>query len=178
MLPFFFIMLGVFARLLPHPANVAPIGAMALFGGVYLSKRLAITLPLVALFVSDIFLGFHATMGYVYGSFVLVSLLGMWVRSKKSPVTLVGASLAGSLLFFLITNFGVWAETNMYPKTWAGLVESYMMALPFFRNSLFGDLFYGMVFFGGYELVKIISASSYLSHLSNLSCLRNLKLKG
>ena len=178
MMPAVLIILGVLARLLPHPANVAPIGAMALFGGVYLNKRLAVILPLVTLFVSDIFLGFHATMGYVYGSFVLASFLGMWVKNHKSPFSLVGASLLGSVLFFLITNFGVWAETSMYPKTWAGLVESYMMALPFFRNSLFGDLFYGMVFFGGYELVKIISASSYLSHLSNLSCLRNLKLKG
>lgn len=152
-----FILIGIMARLLPHPANVAPIAAMALFGGVYLDKRLAIVLPLLAMIASDFFLGFHATMPHVYGSFVAASLLGIWLKNRKSPMTILGATLASAILFYLVTNFGVWQMTSLYPKTLSGLWQSYIMALPFFRNTILGDLFYGGVFFGGYELVTMFT---------------------
>lgn len=155
MIPFGFIIFGILARLLPHIANVSPLNAIALFSGANLPKRQTIIIPLVILFASDIILGFHATVGYVYGSFILTSLLGLWVRKNKTSQTLIIATLGSSILFFFITNFGVWASTSMYPKTFSGLLECYMMALPFFRNSLVGDLFYSGVFFGGYEVVRL-----------------------
>lgn len=152
--------LGVILRLIPHPPNFAPISAIALFGGVYLARSYAIVLPVLAMFASDmlgealgLFPGFHRTMPAVYGSFVLVGLIGLWIRSRKSVATIVGGTLAASILFFLVTNFAVWREGILYPPTWNGLVDAYVAAIPFFRNTLVGDLFYVGIFFGAYELV-------------------------
>lgn len=145
---------AVLLRLVPHVPNVAPIGAMALFGGAQLPKKHALTLPIGAMLVSDIFLGFHNTMVWVYASFILTVLIGMLLRSRVSAGNVILASLASSVLFYLITNFGVWLFGSMYPKTLSGLMQSYIMGLPFFRNTLLGDLFYNGVFFGGYALLK------------------------
>jgi hypothetical protein len=153
--PVFVILIAVALRLLPHPANVAPIAAMALFGGAYIgNKKHAIFLPLLVMFVSDIFLGFHNTMFFVYGSFLLTGLVGVWLRKKKKAKFIIGASLFSSFLFFILTNFGVWFMGTLYPKTVVGLVEAYVMGLPFFRNTLIGDLLYAGLFFGGYAAVK------------------------
>ncbi len=152
----------VLSRLIPHAPNIVPIGALMLFGGVYLPKKL-LWLPLLALFISDYFIGFYGTdMFYVYGSFVLVGLIGLWLRSHKKPIMVIGSTLTSSILFFLITNFGVWAPpNNWYPHTLDGLIQSYTLALPFFRNSLIGDLGYTILLFGGYEIVYGI-AKKYL----------------
>lgn len=152
--PFSVIVAAVLLRLVPHEPNVAPIGAMALFGGAYLSKKYALTLPILAMFVSDIFLGFHNTIGWVYGSFILTGLIGGLLRNRANPGNVLFASLSSSVLFYLITNFGVWFSGSMYPKDFSGLMQSYLMALPFFRNTLLGDLFYNGVFFGGYAILK------------------------
>lgn len=159
-----FIILGTLSRLVPHPANFAPIAALALFGGANLRRRDAILVPMAALLISDYFIsGFYGpTMFYVYGSFVLIGLIGVWVRSHKNLGTIVSSSLVSSLLFFLITNFGVWTG-NWYPHTLAGLTETYVAAIPFFRNTILGDLFYTGLFFGGYELAKYLHTRLALS---------------
>ena len=151
--PALIIGLAVAARLLPHPPNFAPIAAMALFGGAYLNRKYAIVIPLVAMFLSDIFIGFYSpvVMTSVYGSFVLVGLLGMWLKKRKSPSNVIAAAVGSSLLFFLITNLAVWA-TGAYSRDISGLWQSYIMGLPFLKNTLVGDLFYTIGFFGGYEL--------------------------
>lgn len=145
--------LAVIARLLPHPPNFAPIAAMALFGGAYLNKRYALLLPLVALFLGDIFIGFYspAVMFSVYGSFLLVGILGIWLKKRKNVQNVFLAVLGSSLLFFLVTNFAVWA-TGLYAQNPSGLLQSYVAGLPFLKNTLAGDLFYTLSFFGGYEL--------------------------
>jgi uncharacterized protein DUF6580 len=150
--PLLIIVIAVIMRLIPHIPNVAPIAAMALFGGAYLNKKYALILPLVALFISDIFLGFYSSMPYVYGSFLIIGCIGIWLRSHKSIINVIVASLSSSLIFFLITNFGFFLSNDLYPKTFAGQMEAYTMALPFFRNTLLGDLEYVGLFFGGYEL--------------------------
>jgi hypothetical protein len=153
---YFFILFGALLRVIPHAANFAPIGAMALFGGVYLNKRHALLLPLLAMMASDVFLGFDSLQSRltVYGSFLAIGLIGLAVRNHKNIWTIVGGSLAGSTLFYLVTNL-VWIyPAKMYPHTLAGQVASYTNALPFFRNTLIGDLFYVAVLFGAYELVK------------------------
>lgn len=152
--PVAIIVFAVGARLLPHPPNMVPITALALFGGVYLGKKYALLVPLIALFVSDVFLGFHNLMLFVYGSFLLTGIIGLWLRKHKKLGFIVAGALVSSILFFAITNFGVWVAGNMYPHTLTGLVESYTLAIPFFRNSLIGDLGYTGLFFGGYELVS------------------------
>jgi len=162
--PALIIGLAVAARLLPHPPNFAPIAAMALFGGAYLSPRYAILVPLLALFLGDLFIGFYSpvVMVSVYGSFALVGLIGMWLRKRKSPGNVVAAALGSSLLFFLITNFAVWAA-GAYARDPSGLVQSYVMGLPFLKNTLLGDLFYTVSFFGGYEVAKKIVNSDRLA---------------
>lgn len=151
--PTVIILFAVVLRLIPHPPNVAPISAMALFGGAYLNKKYALVVPLVAMFVSDYFIGFHATMPYVYASFLLTGVIGMWLKTHKTLYAMIGASLCSSILFFVITNFGVWVAGGLYSKTLNGLFQSYFYALPFFRNTIIGDLLYTGLFFGGYEVI-------------------------
>ncbi len=155
--PILVILVAVLMRLLPHLPNFTPIAAMALFGGVYLNKKYAFFIPLAAMFVSDIFLGFHPAMPYVYGSFVLAGIIGLWLKNHKSAKNVICASLISSILFFLITNFGVWAA-GWYPKNLSGLFESYIMGIPFFKNTVFGDLCYTGMFFGGYELIQVLAS--------------------
>ena len=152
--PIFIIGLAVIARLVPHVPNFTPIAAMALFGGAYLNRRYAALVPLAAMLASDIFIGFYSpiVMFSVYGSFILTGAIGLWLKKRKSPANVVFAAVGASILFFLITNFAVWVG-GWYPRNLAGLVEAYTMAVPFFRNTLLGNLFYTTVFFGGYELV-------------------------
>jgi hypothetical protein len=141
------------SRLIPHPPNVASITAVALFGGAYISdKRLAFLVPMAALFISDLVLGLYGHMEVVYGSFALVVCIGLLLRRRRTPLAIGGAALASSVLFFVITNFGVWAFGSLYPKTMAGLLACYVAAIPFFQNSLFGDAVYTVALFGGFAL--------------------------
>ncbi len=143
------------ARLVPHPPNFAPIGAMALFGGAcFADKRWAFAVPLAAMLVSDLVLGFHRLMPVVYGSFVLIVCVGFWLRKRRALVPIGAAAMSSSLLFFAATNIGVWALGSLYPKTWQGLVACYVAAVPFFWNTLLGDLFYSAVLFGGLALAE------------------------
>jgi hypothetical protein len=149
--PSVIILFAVILRLIPHVPNFAPISGMALFGGAYLNKKYALIIPLIAMFLSDIFLGFHSAMIFVYGSFILTGLIGLWLRKHKNVIHIAGAALFSSLLFFLITNFGVLLE-GWYPANLSGLMQAYYFAIPFFRNTVLGDLFYTGLFFGSYEL--------------------------
>lgn len=143
------------SRLIPHPPNMASITAVALFGGAYLSdKRLAFLVPLAALFLGDLVLGLYSHMEIIYGSFTLVVCIGLLLRRKRTPLRIAGAALLSSLLFFIITNFGVWAFGSLYPKTAAGLVACYVAAIPFFQNTLVGDALYTAVLFGGFALAE------------------------
>lgn len=152
-----FILMAVILRFLPHLPNFAPVEAIALFGGTYLSRKTALILPLTAMLISDIFLGFYQipVMVFVYGSFLISVLLGFSIKKNKKWYTILGASIFSAIIFFLLTNFAVWAFTPWYAKTFSGIIQCYIMALPFFRNTLLGDLFYVVVFFGAYELVEV-----------------------
>ena len=139
---------AVLTRLVPHLPNFTPVTAIALFGGLYISNKiLAYALPLIIMFISDIFLGFSSITLFVYSGFMLVTLIGK-LRKKSNILTIS----MGSLSFFIVTNFGVWLLG--YPKTWTGLVECYTLALPFFRNSLLGDFFYSGVMIIGFNFIQ------------------------
>jgi hypothetical protein len=160
------------ARLLPHPPNFTPVGAVALFGGAqFRSKWAAFLLPLAALFVSDSALqilaplcwlggwlaqgtGFYRGMWVVYGAVALVTAVGLLLRRRRSAVAVAGGVLAGSTLFFLVTNFAWWAGYDLYPHTAEGLLLSYTAALPFFHWTLLGDACYATVLFGGLALAE------------------------
>lgn len=150
-----FIFLAALTRLIPHPHNFAPIAGMALFGGAHFSdKRLAFLVPLLAMFLSDLVIGFHSQMAPVYASFVAIVCIGFWVQKSRTVSRIAGGAFAGSVLFFVLTNFGVWAFDSLYPKTGEGLVACYVAALPFFQNTLLGDLIYTAVMFGGFALAE------------------------
>lgn len=151
-LPIIFV--AALMRLVPHPANFVPVAAMALFCGAYLPKKYALALPLFVLLISDVFLGSHSTILFVYGSYALIGVLGMRLRNTVHASGVFFTTVSSSLLFYFITNFGVWMTTGMYEKTWDGLLQCYLMALPFLRNTLLGDGFYTALFFGGYYLFK------------------------
>jgi hypothetical protein len=149
------VFLAAALRLIPHPPNFTPLAAMALFGGAYLSdKRLAFGLPLAALLLSDAVLGFYHGMIWVYGSFALMVCLGLQLQSRRRLLPVAGAALASSVLFFALTNFGVWAGGGMYPRTLGGLGACYVAAIPFFQNTIAGDLVYTALLFGGFALVE------------------------
>ncbi len=143
-------------RIAPHPMNFAPIGALALFGGAYYSsKRAAIGVPFLSLIAGDLFTGFHALMPYVYASFLVSVGIGFWLRREKSASRIGGATLAGAIQFFLITNFGVWAMSiGNYPKNFGGLIACYFAGLPVFWNTLAGDTFYATLLFGAMALAE------------------------
>jgi Family of unknown function (DUF6580) len=160
------IVLAALSRLLPHPPNFAPIAGMGLFGAAYFSKKYyAFLIPFAAYWISDMLLnnivytqyydGFQ-WMGslWVYASFALIVALGFVLLRKVSAERLIGASLGSSVLFFLITNFGAWISSTIYAKSFSGLMACYVAGIPFFWNTLAGDLFYVTVLFGVYELVK------------------------
>jgi hypothetical protein len=148
------VLLGVFYRFLDHPFNFTPLAAIALFSGYYLKNRWSFLLPLAVLFVSDLFLGFYGwpIMLSVYLCFGVNSLLGEWLSKNSRFSRIAGASVLGSVLFFAVTNFSVWFFGGWYPKNFEGFISCYYMALPFFRNTFFGDLFFTGMIFGIYEM--------------------------
>lgn len=145
---------GISYRIFPHPPNFAPVAAIALFSGFFF-RRYFVLIPLIVMFVSDIFVGFYdwKLMAVVYFSFVLIGLMGILIRKNKSVLSLIGCSLSGSVAFFILTNFAVWFLGPWYSHDWKGLVECYTLAIPFFKNTVAGDLFYVSVIFGVYELL-------------------------
>ncbi len=172
MFELFMIIGGALLRLVPHVPNFAPVAATALFGGTYLKKKYAIIIPMGILFLSDYLLLyinpfsekvvnfdkvypitaiFHPSTFYVWGSFLIVGFIGLWLRNHKSAHNVILSSLISSILFFLVTNFGYWLSNSLYPKTFEGQMTAYVMALPFFKWTILGDLFYTGVFFGAYE---------------------------
>ncbi|HTK81549.1 MAG TPA: DUF6580 family putative transport protein [Bacteroidota bacterium] len=155
LIAFVLILMAALSRLLPHPPNFAPITALALFGGVYLEKKHSFIVPIAAILISDYFIGFYTGMVWVYASFLAIGLIGLWLRDHRGIAQTIGATLAGSVLFFVVTNFGVWASAQVsYPHTMSGLLECYAAAIPFFRNTLLGDSVYVGVMFGAYELLR------------------------
>lgn len=154
------------SRLAPHPANFAPIGALGLFAGATLDRRGAWAVPLAALLLSDAALGFYnpALMAFVYAGFAMGGLLGRrFLRADRGWGRLGVCSVASATAFFALSNFGCWV-VGMYPHTWEGLARCYVMALPFFRNTLLGDLVYMFGLFGAYALVQQRAAKRQALH--------------
>jgi hypothetical protein len=143
-------------RIAPHPMNLTPIGALALFGGAnFSSKRAAIGVPLLSLMAGDVFTGFHPLMLWVYASFLVSVAIGFWLHRQKSATRIAAATLAGAIQFFLITNFALWASSiGSYPKTLGGLETCYLAGLPLLGNTLAGDAFYAALLFGGMALAE------------------------
>ena len=168
------IIVAAISRLIPHPPNFAPIASLAIFGGTIISnKKYALVLPLGALLLSDIlFELFTNTQGFydisqtfVYGAFILITFLATRIKSPNAK-NILFACLWGGIIFFVLSNFGVWLTGAYYPKTFTGLIACYEAAIPFYKNDIFGnmllntfmsDFFYTALLFGTYSLIQKFS---------------------
>src|SRR3954451_23552818 len=151
------ILVAAALRLVPHPPNFSPIDAMALFSGAYLGRRaIAFVAPIGALLLSDLVLGFYHGQATVYFSVALIVMIGMVALPRRSPLRVGAAAIASSVLFFVITNFGMWLFSGFYPHTIAGLETCYVAAIPFFQNTIAGDLFYATLLFGGFRVAELL----------------------
>ena len=166
------IVVAALSRLVPHPPNFTPVTAIALFGAARLASRwCAFLVPLAAMLLSDLALdvvvrfdvypgwmaqtrGLHSGSWVIYATMALVTVLGFTLRAKNSPSRIAGTTLAGSVVFFLVTNFAVWADGSLYPRNVDGFVECYVQAIPYFGRSLAGDLLYAGLLFGSFAWVE------------------------
>ena len=160
------IIVAALTRVLPHPPNFSPIAAIALFGGAYFAARAwAVLVPLAGLLISDLVLasingGLYASwfsgsgIWVVYGCIALTTAMGFGLRGRVTGARVLGYSLAGSALFFVVTNFAAWLGNPMYSKTAAGLAASYVAGIPFLQWSVLGTLFYAAALFGGFALLR------------------------
>ena len=142
-------------RLLPHPPNVSPVAAMALFGGAYFSdRRVAFLVPFIALLLSDFILGLHNTMIYVYAGFAATVVIGFWIGKNLNLGRTAAAVVGSSVLFFMVTNFGAWLTSGLYPLSAEGLLQAYIAGIPFFQNSLMGNFVFTALLFGGFAALQ------------------------
>ena len=151
---------GVAGRLLPHAWNFTPVIAVTLVAGHYLGRKHAVWIPLAVMFASDLWLGFYDVrlQLVVYLSLGLVGLASGLIGKQVSGLRTLAVSSSASLFFFLTTNWAVWQFSAWYPKTAAGLFGCYTAGLPFFRNSLMGDVFYTAVLFLSVEAILWLSS--------------------
>ncbi len=148
------IVIGVISRIIPHIPNFAPITAIALLAGVvFQDRKISMLVPIISMILGDILLqitsgsGFHSTWLWVYAGIIAMTLIGRFLKNHLSPSAILSSSIAGSIIFFFISNFGVWASTNMYPPTLVGLQACYLMGIPFFYGTFLSDVFYSLLFF-------------------------------
>lgn len=168
--------IGIATRLLPHPPNLTSIGAITLIGSLYLGKRWGLILPLTAVFISDLVLGFYnwKIMLSVYVSFGIIGLMS-WISTKhRSPIGVSTATIGSSIIFFIVTNTAVWLYTPWYEKSLSGLLYCYELGLPFFRNMLLGDLLYTVLLILAIEGVLMLQKLA--RQLPWAAPARNLKL--
>ena len=144
-LPICLILVLSFSRLIPHPWNFTPILAVGIFSGFYFKNFiLSLFIVILSMFIGDLFLGFHSTMFFTYISLALAVVIGLFIKHFKFTEILF-SGLASSVCYFIITNFGAWLTLEMYEKNFAGLLQSYVLAIPFFHNTLISTFAYLIV---------------------------------
>ena len=149
------IILLALSRLIPHPPNFTPILGMAVFSGAIINKKiLAYLVPLAAMLLSDLYLGFHSGMPIIYFTLAICVLIGTFIESRVTILNSILGITAGVLVFYLITNFTVWYGSGMYENSFSGLITCYVMGLPFLQNTFISSLIYGMGAFLIYEVIN------------------------
>ena len=149
-----------FSRIIPHPPNFTPILGMAVFAGATFDRKIySFLIPLMAMVLSDLFLGFHSSIIIIYLAIFLNVIIGIYLFNISYFKIIVSLTL-GSLVFFLITNFYVWFFSGMYPFSLEGLLTCYTMALPFFQNTIISTLLYGLGAFFIFDLSNKYLVSS------------------
>jgi len=154
MIPYFLVLAGTLARLIPHPPNFTPVTAIALYSGAHCDRKLAIVIPLAVMVLSDIVLGFHPWMLWVYGSFAVIVCLGFWLKTHQGWGSLTAATLIASLFFYVVTCYGSWHAGGVLGKTFQ---QDLIISLPFYRNMLTGDCIYVGIFFGLHRALRLFT---------------------
>tara|TARA_B110000438_G_scaffold78403_1_gene78554 strand:+ start:83 stop:631 length:549 start_codon:yes stop_codon:yes gene_type:complete len=163
------VVIACFSRIVPHMPNFTPIGAIALFCSSYFTnKYYAFIIPIISLWISDLFINniilkdyydsfiwFYPGFYWQYFSFILIAFVGLITLKKRSFFRILGVTISSSLLFFIITNFGVWISSSFYSKDIIGLIACYTAALPFYSGTFFGFIFYSFFLFGTYEFYAL-----------------------
>ena len=151
-LPGIIILILAFSRIIPHPWNFTPILSAGIFLGFYFRQIFfSIFVVIFSMFLGDLYFGFHNTMIFTYLGLIISVLVGFFIKNLYVSRILIG-SILSSISFFLITNFGVWISSNMYSKNFEGLLQTYILGLPFFHNTLLSTIFYLMFFKLLYEI--------------------------
>jgi hypothetical protein len=149
------ILAAAFTRLIPHPPNFTAVGAIALFGGAYFSdKKFAFIVPMAAMLLSDMIIGFHNEMLSVYLSFAIIVGIGILLSRNIKFNNVVAASLLSSVIFFVLTNFQMWIQSPLYAKNLSGLIACYVAAIPFFHHTVLSDLFFVGILFGLFAVIQ------------------------
>lgn len=162
------VLLAAFSRLIPHPNNFTAIGALAIFGAYTIqNKWLSSILPLLAMWVSDLVINnivygsytsqmawFSEGFVWIYAGILAQSIISWFLVSDNKSTNIIASSLFGSIAFFVLSNLGVWVGSNMYPHTLSGLTACFVAAIPFFANTLAGNLFFSFILFGSYFLIE------------------------
>ena len=163
MMAYILIIIGFLMRLMPHVPNMAPVAAIALFSGAYLNKKIVPWVPLAIMMATDLIIGLHDVVLYTWGAFVLIGFIGIWLKQRRTPVNILGATFFSALVFFVISNFGVWLA--WYPHTLEGFMSCYIKALPFLRNTMAGNLIFSCFLFGSYEFTRKLAEGTRFRHV-------------
>lgn len=155
------IFLAAFSRWIPHPPNFTSVAAVGIFAGSLLWERKWMTflIPLCAMFLSDAVLGFHELIPFTYAALLVTPFLGRFVGKQNMVAPILSTSFVSSLIFFIVSNFGVWWTGSLYTKDLSGLTTCYIAAIPFFGNFLASTIFYSLVMFYGFRVLEKLSLS-------------------
>jgi len=149
-----FIILGVLTRIIPHPPNFTAVGAVALFGGAFFSnKKLSFLIPISIMLISDLILGYSMNLA-VYISFMIMVCCGFFLKHNQNGLRIINITILGSLIFFIVTNLSVFLTSSLYLKNIIGLIECYTLAIPFFLNTIIGNIIYALIMFYGFNAIK------------------------
>ena len=164
------ILLAAFTRIMPHPPNFSPMAAIGLFGAAHFAKKWqAFFIPLIGIWVSDLvinnyvysssssnFVWFYSGFYWQYISYILIIFAGLFIFNRGISLTkMFGGMISSSGIFFLVSNFGVWAGGTMYPKNFGGLITCYAAGVPFIHNTIISDILFTTVLFGTYYLLQV-----------------------
>jgi hypothetical protein len=162
------ILVAAFSRIIPHMTNFSPLAAISLFGAAHFEKKWqAFLIPIAATWLSDLFISnvlyaqnytsftwFYQGFYWQYASYLLIVLAAIFIFKKVTITSIVSGIVASTVIFFLVSNFGVWMGSRLYPKSFSGLLACYAAAVPYLQGTLLGNLFYSGALFGGFYLVK------------------------
>ena len=164
------ILLAAFTRIMPHPPNFSRMAAIGIFGAAHFAKKWqAFFIPLIGIWVSDLvinnyvysssssnFVWFYSGFYWQYISYILIIFTGLFIFNRGISLTkTAGGMISSSGIFFLVSNFGVWAGGTMYPKNFSGLITCYAAGVPFIHNTIISDVLFTTVLFGTYYLLQV-----------------------